>query len=78
MEETIKYTVTINHGERAEGIYDSYDDAAYAWYMKEREQDPSYMDWCIEEYKADYGKVPSPAELYEEADSSFGILEVTI
>lgn len=72
----MKYTVTVNHGEYAEGIYASYDDAAYAWYMKEREQDPQIMDATIAQYICEFWKVPSPAELYEEADSEFRIMEV--
>lgn len=74
----MKYTVTVNHGEYAEGIYENFHDAAYAWYMKERSNDPEIMDFAIEEYVTDYGKVPSPEELYGESDSEFRIMEVYI
>lgn len=74
----MKYTVTVNHGEYAEGIYESFHDAAFAWYIKERSNDPEIMDLAIEEYVTDYGKVPSPEELYEESDSEYRIMEVYI
>lgn len=74
----MKYTVTVNHGEYAEGIYENFHDAAYAWYIKERSNDPEIMDLAIEEYVTDYGKVPSPEELYEESDSEYRIMEVYI
>lgn len=74
----MKYTVTVSYREYAEGIYENFHDAAYAWYMKERSHDPEIMDLAIEEYVTDYGKVPSPEELYEESDSEYRIMEVYI
>jgi hypothetical protein len=79
MEETIRYTVTVNHGEYAEGIYENFQDAANAWYAKELEKDPRYLNFIVKELTvAANGKAPSPEELYEELDSGFQIMEVYI
>lgn len=75
----MKYTVTVNHGEYAEGIYENFHDAAYAWYAKELEKDPRYLNFIVKELTvAANGKAPSPEELYEELDSGFQIMEVYI
>lgn len=74
----MKYTVTCNHGEYAVGIFDSYEDAAYKWYMLVREDEPEYIDWVIEDWTKDLGEVPTPVDLYEESDSEYGILEVRV